>query len=125
MYNAWDIGRFAYDRTPLGAPAKILSLYNEHIKGRTLEDNEVSEWLYGEWTEEKYKQYLAYNSVYPIRLYFNYLLDYRGANEYLDRYGMDWSDIHDPRKLNLSQSGSALGGYALNFVSKNIGRLYR
>lgn len=100
-------------------------LYGEWKRGADFENNAVSDWLYSDWSEEKYKQYLALRSVAPVRMYFDYLLDYRGANEYLNRYGMDWSDIHDPRKLALNQSGTALGGYALNFVSRNVSKLYR
>lgn len=100
-------------------------LYGEYKRGATFENNSFSEWLYGEWTEDKYKQYLALHSVPVVGQYMDYLLDYRGGREYLNRYGMDWSDIHDPRKLALSNSGTALARYGVNFVSKNISKLYR
>lgn len=91
----------------------------------SLTNNPISEWLYGEWNEKKYKEYLAWNSIYPARLLFDYILDSRAADEYLNRYGMDYSDIHDPRKMPNASSGTALAGYALNFVSKNVEKLYR
>lgn len=100
-------------------------LYGEFERGATLENNSFSEWLYGEWDETKYKQYLALNAVPGISHYMDYLLGYRSANEYLNRYGMDWSDIHDPRKLDLSNSGTALARFGLNFVSRNVSKLYR
>lgn len=103
----------------------IKFLYGEYKRGATLEDNTFSEWLYGEWDETKYKQYLALNAVPGISQYMDYLLSYRGAVEYLNRYGMDWSDIHDPRKLGLSNSGTALARFGLNFVSRNVTKLYR
>lgn len=94
-------------------------------RGATLEDNTFSDWLYGEYDEEKYKKYLLLHAVPGVSQYMDYLLDYRVSREYLDRYGMDWTDIHDPRKLALSNSGTALARFGMNFVSKNVDKLYR
>ena len=88
-------------------------------------NNPVSEWLYGDWTREKYHEFLALRSIRPIGLYFDYLLDSRNTEKYLDRYGMDYGAIYDPRNLPNASSGTALAGYGVNFVSKNINKLYR
>lgn len=82
-------------------------------------------WLYGEYDKEKLRQFEALHNVPVVSNYMDYLLDVRADEEYLRRYGMDYSDIHDPRKLKQVRSGSALYGSALNWVGKNIGRLYR
>lgn len=100
-------------------------LYGEYERGATFEDNFFSEWLYGPYDETKYKQYLAFHSVPVLGQYMDYLLDYRASSEYLNRYGLDWSNIHDPRKLAISGSGTALARIGVNFVSKNVERLYR
>lgn len=82
-------------------------------------------WLYSSWSEEKYNQYLLMDSFYPLHLWMDYLLDKRGTSEYLDRYGMDYSDIHDPRKLSSTDSSRNLLTYGQRMVSKNINKLYR
>lgn len=83
------------------------------------------EWLYGPWTKEKYETYKFLNIIPGISHYMDYLLDIRSDEEYLRRYGMDYTDIHDPRKLSQTGSSAVVGGYAYRFVSKNIGSLYR
>lgn len=88
-------------------------------------ENQFSEWLYGPWDKEKYERYQMLNLIPGVSHYMDYLLDVRADNEYLHRYGMDYSNIHDPRKLRQTGSGTALGGYAIHSVSKNVGRLYR
>lgn len=85
----------------------------------------TQDWLYGEWSEDKLKAYEALNRVPIFGDYMDYLLDQRSDSEYLQRYGMDYSDIHDPRKLKQTSSGSALVGNSINFVSRNVSRLYR
>lgn len=52
---------------------------------------------------------------------------YNQMNDYLRNRGMSWSDIKYPSKTPFS-SGGGIGGRAsrgVNFVSKNIMRLYR
>lgn len=85
----------------------------------------MDEWLYGDWNESKYKTYLALDSIYPVHLWMDYLLDKRTTDEYLNRYGLDYTDIHDPRKLSTTGSARALSSYALNYVSRNLDKLYR
>lgn len=55
----------------------------------------------------------------------DYKLDLRSDEEYLRRYGMSYEDVHDPRKLRQVSSGSRLYGTALNYVSKNVDKLYK
>lgn len=92
--------------------------------GGIIEDH-MTDFLYGEWNEEKLRQYEIMARVPVLNDYMDYLLDRRADEEYLRRYGMDYSDIHDPRKLKQSSSGTHLVGSSLNFVSSNVKRLYR
>lgn len=80
----------------------------------------VSDWLYGDYTKEKYDTFNTLYHIPGIHQYFDYLLDMRKDEEYMKNNQLDWSDIHDPRKLN--QTGSF--GSLYNFVSSNIKRLY-
>lgn len=96
-------------------PAKHLyDAFKRHV------EPEVANWLYGDWDEEKYRTYTALNAVPGVSDYMDYLLDRRADEEYLRRYGMDYSDIHDPRKLRQTHSGSRM----ISSVSSNVSRLY-
>lgn len=88
---------------------------------KPLVDDKVSEWLYGEWDEGKYKTFRTLYAVPGIRDYFDYLLDNRRDQEYFRRYGMDYSHIHDPRKLYSISSY----GRVVNYVSRNVNKLYK
>lgn len=81
----------------------------------------VSDWLYNDWSQEKYDQFVALYQIPGVHQYFDYLLDQRADAEYMDRNQLDWSDIHDPRKLRQTNSL----GSVYNFVSSNIKRLYK
>lgn len=83
-------------------------------------------WLYADgYTENKLKAYNILRNVPVFSNYMDYLLDNRSDAEYLRRYGMSYSDIHDPRKLRSTSSGSSLVGSSINFVSHNVSRLYK
>lgn len=87
--------------------------------------DQYRDWLYDDnYTKDKFGKVAVLSNLPVIGDYTNYLLDMRKADEYLNRFGMDWSDIHDPRKL--TAFGSTGGGIrrSLNFVSGNIKRLY-
>lgn len=87
-----------------------------------------NQFLNSEWSYEKQK---AFNDLYnfsvfgwsPFRDQFDSILDSRNDQLYLDRYGLDWSDVKDPRKLSQSKRSASVN--AINFVSSNIKRLYR
>ena len=98
---------------------------NDVIHGRTINDNSFSDWLYGDWNEEKFKQYEILHAVPGISNYMDYLLDYRADQEYLRRYGMDYTNIHDPRKLRQTNSSARTVNFGLNFVSSNVSHLYQ
>lgn len=83
-------------------------------------DNGFSRWLYGDYDEGKLKTFEVLYSIPGIRNYMDMLLDYRADREYLNRYGMSWSDIHDPRKLHSVRSTSGM----ISFVSENVDKLY-
>lgn len=86
--------------------------------------NHPKEWLYGDWSKEKYGAYKALNLVPGVSHYMDYLLSVRADEEYLRRYGMDYSNIHDPRKLSQGNSSIALG-HQMMYTSKNILNLYK
>lgn len=88
-------------------------------------DFNVSKWLYGDWNEEKLRQFQIAYSVPGVRDYLDYLLDRRADEEYLGRYGMDYSDIHDPRKLRTSGSLPRSLGSSYRMVSRNVEKLYK
>lgn len=93
------------------------------IYGHTLEDK-FANWLYGEYDEKKLHQFeLLYAT--PVHYYMDYLLDRRADEEYLNRYGMDYSDIHDPRKLRQTSSSVAGLRFSYNFISSNVEKLYK
>lgn len=101
-----------------------VDLYDAMFEGRPLKD-QLKDWLYEDnWSKEKYDEYLTLNTVPIVSDYMDYLLDARRSDEYLRRYGMDYTDIHDPSKLPTSRSATTVNRSALNFVSKNISRLY-
>lgn len=100
-------------------------LYGAAFQNRPLKD-QLKEWLYEDnYDWQKLKEFELLHNVPVVGDYMDYLLDLRAAEEYLDRYGMDPSDIHDPRKLPSVSSGSSFMRSGLNFVSDNVKRLYR
>lgn len=87
--------------------------------------NPFADWMTdGDWNETKYQQFnLLYST--PLRYYMDAVLDDRRAEEYLDRYGMDYTDIHDPRRLTGTSSTASFLSAGYRMVSKNIEKLYR
>lgn len=100
-----------------------VDLYAAAFEDRPLKD-QLKDWLYDSWSKEKYDEYQFLNQVPIVNSYMDYLLDLRAMDEYLNRYQLDYTDIHDPRKLTTTSSFSRLSSSALNFVSKNVSRLY-
>lgn len=90
-----------------------------------LEENFFSEWLYGEWDEEKLKQFAILYHIPGIRDYIDYLLDIRSDQEYMDRYGLTPGDVHDPRKLRSTDSFGRFVTHSLEWVSDNVRFLYK
>lgn len=102
----------------------FLDLWHMTPYGHFIEPH-FKDWLYGGYDETKLRHFNILHNIPVFGDYMDYLLDSRADKEYLSRYGMDYSDIHDPRKLRSTGSGSRLVGSSLNFVSKNVSRLYR
>lgn len=88
-------------------------------------DKRFTEWLYGDYDEEKLTQFELLHNIPVVGPYMDYKLDSRADREYMSRYQLDYSDIHDPRKLKQTSSGTRLYGSAINMISKNIDKLYR
>lgn len=82
---------------------------------------DTENWLLNSgWNESKQN---AFDNLYSYSLFrsqFDRILDKRDRDYYLYRYGMDYSNVRDPRKLTVT--GNL--GMALNFVSDNVKRLY-
>lgn len=100
------------------------SKFNKANSNWTMDDNALSRWLYGDWSESKLHEYEMLSRIPFIGEYMDYLLDVRADEEYLNRYGMTYSDIHNPKKLKQTYSGSRMYGSMLS-VSENIALLYR
>lgn len=126
QWNSWDDMGFL--EKMLDLPAQWLqnsSEKNKDPQNWSVDDNPITDWLYGDWNEEKYKQYIALSIVPIVSDYMDAMLDLRADNEYLKRYGLSYDDIHDPRKLRTTGSyGRFLSG-GMNFVSSNVSKLYR
>lgn len=84
-------------------------------------DEAFTDWLYSGYDKQKLDTFTGLYAIPGIHQYMDYKLDIRKDNEYLARYGMDYSDVHDPRKLSQVNSGAR----ALEWVSHNVTRLYR
>lgn len=87
-------------------------------------EKKFTEWLYGDYNQEKLTQFELLYHVPIVKQFMDYKLDVRADEEYMNRYQLGYEDIHDPRKLKQTSSGSALIGSSLNFVSDNVKRLY-
>lgn len=95
-------------------------------EGRDFEHNSLTEWLYADdWSEEKLHQFRVMYATPGLKDYIDYLLDLRYDQEYMRRYNLDYSDIHDPRKLKSVPSGSRALYGGLNFVSDMAKHLYK
>lgn len=82
-------------------------------------------WITGPYNEQKYNEFAFLHSLPFVGDYMDYVLDKRKTEEYFKRYGMDYDDIHDPRKVPDFASTSRIYGDAIEFVSDNVKRLYR
>lgn len=95
-------------------------------QGRRISDDLVGEWLYSEYDKTKLEEFQTLYHIPGIHQYFDYLLDKRSDQEYMKRYQLGYSDIHDPRKL--SSTGSNITGLVafrgVNFISSNVKHLY-
>lgn len=104
---------------------KWVDLYGAAFEGRPLKD-QLKSWLLDEpWSKEKYDEYQVLNQIPVVSNYMDYLLSVRADEEYLARYQMDYSDIHDPRKLSQTSAAASLAGSARVTTSRNIDRLYQ
>lgn len=92
--------------------------------------------LYGTFTDDKYwyggyddptkeSRFAFWYSVPGVQNMIDYRLDNVKWDLYSNRYGLDDSDVLDPRNKPTSSSQQRVVRYGLNFVSDNIRRLYR
>lgn len=82
-------------------------------------------WITGPYNEQKYDEFAFLHSLPYVGDYMDYVLDKRKTEEYFNRYNMDYSDIHDPRKVPSFASTTRLYGDGIRFVSDNVKKLYR
>lgn len=88
--------------------------------------NPFADWLTDDnWNETKYQQFTLLYSIPVVSNYMDAVLSNRSGKEYLNRYGMDYSDIHDPRKLSGTAQTAGFIGSSYRMISSNIGKLYR
>lgn len=81
--------------------------------------------LYEDMSKEKYDILSFLYSFSGVREFIDWRMDSRATQEYMNRYGIAWSDVHDFRKLSSFGSQSRLVGSAYRMVSKNVEDLYR
>lgn len=81
--------------------------------------------LYGEMSKEKYDAISFLYGLPGFHEFIDWRMDARATQEYMNRYGLQWSDVHDFRKLSSFGSQSRLVGSAYRMVSKNVEDLYK
>lgn len=83
----------------------------------------------GYWTrdydESKYNAYTFFSQIPPFKYQIAYDIGRTQNEEYLNRYGLGYEDIHYPQKMPGSGAMSSSVAGTLNFVSSNLTRLYR
>lgn len=85
----------------------------------------IQDRYYGNLDEERLSEFEFVYSLPFAREYIDMALDAKQDELYMKRYGIKVSDIKDPRKLKQVASAAALERRTLNFISSNVGRLYR
>lgn len=79
---------------------------------------------YGNYDEKKYKSYQFFSSFPFVDAEVENSIANGKTKSYLERYGMDYSDIVDPSSLyNAGNTSRTI--HQLNWVGNNISRLYR
>lgn len=92
--------------------------------------------IYGTFTDDRYwyggyddptkdDRFSFYYSIPGIQNMIDYRLDNVNWDFYKDRYNLDDSMVGDPRKKPTARSTTNAVRYGLNFVSRNVSRLYR
>lgn len=80
--------------------------------------------LYEDMSKDKYDA-ISFLYSFPIaRELIDWRLDVRASQEYMNRYGLSWNDVHDFRKLSSFGSQSRLVGSSYRMISKNVEDLY-
>lgn len=85
--------------------------------------NWYDDW-YGGYDEKKYRSYQFFHALPFFSDYIDTNIATHKTEKYLDRYGLDFSDIRDPSSLYDSGNGSRTL-HQLNYVSSNLHKLYR
>lgn len=85
----------------------------------------ADEFLYGDMSKEKY-DFLSLLYAFPgFHEFIDWRMDARANQEYMNRYGIKWEDVHDFRKLSSFGSQSRLIGSTYRMISKNVEDLYK
>lgn len=97
--------------------------------GKSPEES-VEAWLYGEtdngtWDKDDQALFDRLYGVPLVKDYLDYKLDMRNRYDYMKNTGINYGDTNDPRIWPGSGSSGRLLYGGLNFVSRNIERLYR
>lgn len=83
------------------------------------------DYWYGDYDDRKLKKFQALYSIPGFRQIMDYNLDLIKDEQYLERYGMTYADVKDPRKLASTASAGQVYGIAWSMISRNVSRLYR
>lgn len=89
----------------------------------------TEDWLNGEWSKSDQEAFdILYDfnvfGISPFRDNFDRILNEKAWNAYSKRYGLTYADIKDPRKYHTAFGQSQLMNGGVNFVSRNLKRLY-
>lgn len=79
---------------------------------------------YDDYDKKKYKSYQIFHSIPVLSGIIDNSISDAKSDLYLNRYGMDYNDIIDPSKMYNAYNGSREFG-SVNWIGRNIGRLYR
>lgn len=82
------------------------------------------DWLLDDMSEAKYNYLVMMDGVPFVGGYHRSVFATRDMDLYLDRHGLDYSDILNPYNVPTLSANSSVVRQGVNFVSKNIDLLY-
>lgn len=82
-------------------------------------------WYKSPWNPQKYTQYLFMKQIPFVSWNMSVYEGNQSNDEYMNRYGLTWDDITHPQRLPGTSQLSNDYRVGVNFVSKNIERLYK
>ena len=84
------------------------------------------DWLYNtEWNERKVNQYLLAKNFPLTSWAVDYAEGKKQMQEYMSRYQLGYSDIYHISNMPGISNMSSAYGRTVNWIGRNIGRLYK